>query len=186
MQLYDANHLEQTLKNVDEEAFFELEPKTKLKMVIVGGGAFMLMHLTDRQMTRDIDMIEFSTSIETIIKRHPEFNSAAFAFERFLPDGWDSRLLKLDIDTEAIDFFVPCLEDLTVMKLYRNEDNDIEDLRSPKALEKLNWNLLDQLVHDERGADISCVSPREYRNMVISYDQYKDWFEEWGETWNGR
>ena len=52
MKLYDANHLEQTLKNVDEEAFFELEPKTKLKMVIVGGGAFMLMHLTDRQMTR--------------------------------------------------------------------------------------------------------------------------------------
>lgn len=176
MPAYSTEHLKSVLLEIDEEAELELGSQTEpLDVIIVGGSAFMLMDLTGRGITRDIDMIDFDSRLKAIVSRHPELNSRAFVHSRFLPDGWDERLVDLGLSTRVIRYRVPSLEDLAVMKLYSLRDQDRDDLNSPEFVKRIDWDKLDALARDARGADINLVSKREYDEMLDAYENYREW-----------
>ena len=135
----------------------------------------MLMALTDRGMTRDIDMVDFDSRLMEILSRHPELNSRALVHARLLPDGWDERLVDLILPTKAVRYRVPSVEDLAVMKLYSARDQDLEDLNSLEFVKRVNWDMLDALARDAHGADVNLVSQREYVEMLHVYENYRRW-----------
>ena len=173
---YSIDYLKSVLLAVDEEAELELGCSgAPLEVVVVGGSALMLMELTNRDVTRDVDMVEFDSRLKGILARHPELNSRAFVHMRFLPDGWDERLVDLRLPTKVVKYYAPSVEDLAIMKLYSARDQDREDLNSAEFVKRIDWEKLDELAKDAKGADINLVSKREYNEMLHMYANYRKW-----------
>lgn len=107
-------------------------------------------------------------------KAYPSVNGAVSAYADEIPYNFEDRLVDIELETKAVIFKTPSPEDLAVMKLYAWRPNDIADLTSPSFLEKLDWNLLDQLVHDKNEAQASALSMRRYREMVDTYERYRE------------
>lgn len=50
--------------------------------------------------------------------------------------------------------------------------NDQQDLESPAMLEAIDWSKLDLLVYSPDEARASTLSPKRYREMVATYEDY--------------
>lgn len=167
--------LEKTLLDIDEEASLLLDgERARPRVIVVGGSAFMLHDLTARPATHDIDVLEADAAVRAILARYPTVNGSVAAHADEIPYNFEDRLKRIDLPTHVIDFYTPSLEDLTVMKLYAWRPNDISDLTSPQVLERMDWALLDKLVHDNDEARASALVERRYQEMVGIYEQYKE------------
>lgn len=173
MQMFGKHELEETLERIDEEAFLELgEVAVRLPVVIVGGSAFMLRDLTKRPATHDIDILQADTRIKEVLKRYKLINSAVAAYMDQIPYNFEDRLYELNISSKAIRWLTPSLEDLVVMKLYAWRPNDIDDVTNEAVLSRIDWELLDKLVHDDNEAKASALSERRYNEMLSIYEGY--------------
>lgn len=167
--------LQQTLLLIDEEFLLTYgTPNPKPTVVIVGGSAFMLLDLTNRPATADIDVLQTSDLVRSIMSSYPLANERVSAYLDQIPYNFEDRLIEIPLETSAIRFMTPSLEDLAVMKLYAWRQNDIADLTSPKFLKRLNWDLLDRLVNDPDESLASALSERRFREMRNLYEQYRE------------
>lgn len=168
------------LIRADEDAFFADIGRNgaKVSVVIVGGSALLLHDLSAKQVTKDVDVYAAEESVRSILYADPDFNAQCQAFCSCLPYNSKDRLLRAPIDTMAIDYLTPSLEDLAVMKLYRWEEPDRIDLTAPEFLEKLDWDLLDRLVNDPDEAAASRIAEpekdREFKNLLFNYSEYRE------------
>lgn len=175
----DREGLLAKLKNMDEDAFFAGVCKDGLKVnvVIVGGSALLLHDLSIKQVTKDVDVYAAEESVREILYSDPDFNSQCQAFCSCLPYNFEDRLIEAPIETFAINYLTPSLEDLAVMKLYRWENPDKIDLTAPSFVSKLDWELLDRLVNDPDEAAASRIAPaerdREFQDLLSHYQDYK-------------
>ncbi len=170
----DRDALEQTLLDIDEEAYLTLGAiSPKPKVVIVGGAAFMLRGLTRRAVTHDIDIFSAEQAAREIISHYPQANGAVAAYMDQIPYNFEDRLESLGLDTKAIDFMAPSTEDLAVMKLYAGRPNDIQDLESAASGGFVDWDALEHLVYSDDEAKASVLSERSYREMTDAYESYK-------------
>ena len=162
------------LLGIDEEAELTIGIRNpKPKLVIVGGAAFLLRDITARQTTHDIDVLHADESLREILNAYPEVNGCVAAFSDQIPFNFEDRLEVLEIGAKAIAFVTPSVEDLVVMKLYAQRPNDVQDIDGAISAGRVNWNLLDRLVHDENEAAASCISDRRYAEMLSAYDDLK-------------
>lgn len=173
----DKRELFAILHDIDEEVLLSFgEPKNRSCVVIVGGSALMLRDLTQRLVTHDVDVLLADSRVREIMNAYPAVNGAVAAHADEIPYNFEDRLVEIEADTRAVRFTTPSLEDLAVMKLYAWRPNDIEDLTSTAFLHKLDWDVLDHLVHDKGEAQASALSERRYREMVHIYEEYrKEW-----------
>lgn len=170
------------LKRIDENVFFSgsIETGARASTIIVGASALLLCDLSHKSATKDVDVLKVEQSIRNIMFEDRDFNSQCSIFSQCLPYNFEDRLVKIDIETYVIDVYVPSIEDMTVMKLYRWERPDIEDLTAPEFLERLNWDQLDHLVHSPYEAAASRIADqsddRELKNLFFNYCEYeKGW-----------
>lgn len=171
----DKSRLENLLLSIDEEAALSLgSTEEKPRVVIAGGSAFMLHDVTRRPATHDVDILSADERIRAFLERYPEVNGAISAFCDSIPYNFEDRLVPIPLDTTAVVFLTPSLEDLAVMKLYAWRPNDQADLTSPLFLERIDWKLLDHLVYSPDEAQASSLVPRRYREMVATYEQYRE------------
>ena len=133
-----------------------------------------MSELTSRQMTHDVDLLLADARLSEIISHYHALNSNVSAYVDSIPYNFDNRLVKLDLTTRLIDYFVPSVEDMAVMKLYGWRENDQEDLNSPEFISQLNWNLLDELVFSEDEAQASMLVERRYKEMRDLYINYAE------------
>ena len=116
----DKTSIQSNLHLFDEEARELLgECATKPQVVIVGGSAFVLMGQTDRA-THDIDVLSLPNGLGELIKQYG-MNLDVAAYSDCLPYNYEDRLIALDIGDCYLEYLVPSLEDLVVMKLYGYE-----------------------------------------------------------------
>ena len=170
---YGKDRLVSLLQAIDEEAFLLFgATDPHLSMVIVGGSAFLLQDLTSRSVTHDIDVLSCHEALKEVIVNYHAVNNAAAAYIDSIPYGFEDRLLKIEMETKAVDFFTPSLEDLAVMKLYGWRPNDQEDLDSSEFLSRLDWDVLEKLVLDSDEAKASALSEKSYSEMVSVYEDY--------------
>ncbi len=177
----DKKEMIEKLLRVDEDVFFQVGMlgKKKAKVVIVGGSALLLSDLSAKPTTKDIDVfqVEAERAIREIMYADQDINSMCQAFALNIPYNYEDRLQPIDLETFAIDFYVPSQEDLAVMKLYRWEDPDIADLTAAPFLESLDWDLLEYLVFDHEEAAASRIALPEndsgLKQMRFNYEQYK-------------
>ncbi len=167
--------LEATLLAIDEEAGLVLgDNEVRPTVVIVGGAAFLLRDLTCRSVTHDVDVLQSTQAIRQILKAYPAVNGAVASFADQIPYNFEDRLVALDIGAKAVSYMTPSTEDLVVMKLYAERPNDIQDIDSAAAQGKIDWSLLDRLVHDPDEAQAAALSERRYKEMLSAYERFKE------------
>ena len=171
--MFGSEALRRMLLDADEEAFLTLGPlPVRPKVVIVGGSALMLRDLTSRPATHDVDVLEADAELERILSRYPAINASVAAHADEIPYNFESRLTRLDLPTQLIDYLTLSLEDLVVMKLYAWRPNDIADLTSPALLAALDWESLEHLVYEDESR-ASALSERRWHEMTLAYEQFK-------------
>ncbi len=174
MNTYSQERLRELLLEIDEEVELEVGLGRRHSVVIVGGAAFMLANLTDRNATHDVDVLRADEAIQGVLARHRQLNTQVQVYADRLPKGFEGRLVRIPLETTVVDFFRPSAEDLAVMKLYSWRKQDQIDLTSSEMLAGLDFDLLDHLVHDEGEAKASSLTPFSYRKMVEVYErEYK-------------
>ncbi len=60
------------------------------------------------------------------------------------------------------------------MKLYAFRPNDLQDLESIANNNLLDWDMLEYLIYDNNEAKASALSERSYKEMVHSYEIFKE------------
>lgn len=171
MSAFSQERLKVLLLEIDEEVELEVGAGERYSVVIVGGAAFMLAELTGRNATHDVDVLRADEAIQGVLARHRQLNTQVQVYADRLPKGFEGRLVRIPIETAAVDFFRPSTEDLAVMKLYSWRKQDQIDLTSPEMLAELDFNLLDHLVYDEDEAKASSLTSLAYRKMVEVYER---------------
>jgi hypothetical protein len=140
-------------------------------MVIVGGSAFILSGYNDRA-THDIDVLFAENAMARIMASY-NMNGSVAAYSDCIPYNYESRLQRLNIETKSVDFFVPSLEDLVVLKLYASRPSDIDDLSSSATIAAIDWELLEKLIYDENESKASILSERRWQEMCDAYEKFK-------------
>ena len=145
----------------------------KYECYIVGGGAMMIMGLIPR-VTHDIDVIR-CTALE-LISLMPKYdmNMNVTAHIGCFADDYSSRAKKIDLKTKLIDFYTLSLEDLIVSKLASGRDKDFEDIKQSAVVDRIDWNILDELIDLAIEGMTSDYNARELRDF---YNDYKEEFK---------
>ena len=155
------------LKALDEEAALIID--AKISMIIVGGSALVLGNHLNRS-TQDIDVIDIYPELQSILENY-DVNNRSNAFSDCLAENYENRLVKLDIETKVIEYYLLSLEDLVIMKLYSDRPNDYLDITNKQILDNLNWVKLEEIISSGE-ADVS-FNERRYKQFLAKYDKYK-------------
>ena len=134
----------QRLKDLDEEASLLFGEAERLHMVIVGGGALILMELLPRS-THDIDVLDSSRKLHSLMESY-DINTRVQTYINNFPYNYEDRLVPLhDIQGKIIDFYTASLEDIVIAKLYSYRGVDHEDITDPNVLRSIDWVHLHEL-----------------------------------------
>ena len=135
------------LKRLDEDASLMFDDDRRFRIVIVGGGALILLETIDRA-TLDIDALSVSRELLPLLERY-DINALVAAYINNFPYNYEDRLHKLEIESSKIDFYTASLEDIVIAKLCSFRDTDRQDVISPEVLKEIDWDLLEKLATDE-------------------------------------
>lgn len=164
----------QRLLDLDEEADLLFEDSERLHLIIVGGGALILMEYISRA-THDIDAIDASKKLQAIMESY-DINTRVQTYINNFPFNYEDRIRPLDIKGKKIDFYTASLEDIVIAKLYSYRDSDARDLESPLVLQNIDWDLLDHLATAEDEAKCTALNDRAYDSFLFHYRQYRERF----------
>ena len=162
--------LMQRLVELDEEASLLFENLQRLHLIIVGGGALVLMELIPRG-THDIDALDVSRQLYDLLF-HYDINTNVQTYINNFPYNYEDRT-QLIFSGKIIDFYTASLEDIVIAKLYSYRDTDYEDITSPKVLNAINWQLLKELATKEDEAKASAINNIRYREFLHNFEEYE-------------
>lgn len=168
------DELLERLTLLDEEADLMFDDDRRFRMVIVGGGALVLLETIDRA-THDIDVLEVSPEIQGLLGNY-DINTRVSAYINNFPYNYEDRLVPLKIG-RRIDFYTASLEDIVVAKLCSARDTDIQDIIDENVLKALDWEKLRGLIMNEDEARASALNPFRYGELKANYETY---VERWG------
>lgn len=171
MQSMIRDELIQRLKDLDEEASLLFDNVERLHLIIVGGGALVLMEVIPRG-THDIDVIDASSFLQGIMEKY-DINTRVQTFINNFPYNYEDRIRRLDIDGKIIDFFTASLEDIVIAKLYSHRDIDYMDITSPDVVNQLDWDLLRRLATADDEARSSALNEYRYKEFLDSFYDYE-------------
>lgn len=97
-------------------------------------------------------------------------NCRSNAYCDCVAENFVDRLVKLDLETKAIDYYLMSLEDIVIMKLFSDRKKDLDDIRRREVIKNLNWELLDKIILSGE-ADNSFNNQR-YKWFLIKYKEY--------------
>ena len=165
----NADDLLNRLKWLDRDASLLFSETEKFNMVIVGGGALVLMGYTMRA-THDIDVISASYALFDLMNKY-DMNVRVKAYENNFPHQYEDRI-KLLWAGESICFYTASLEDIVVAKLYASRPNDKEDFIAVAPL--VDWEILEYLALNENEVKKSALNERNYLDFLYDYGVYKE------------
>lgn len=165
----EYTELIERLKRLDEDAFLLYDDDRRFKMVIVGGGALILLEAIDRA-TMDIDALNVSRELIPLLERY-DINAQVTAYINNFPYNYEDRLHKLELESRKIDFYTASLEDIVIAKLCSYRVTDRQDIISPEVLNAVNWELLEKLATDEDELKAN-ISDRGYSEFMYNYEEY--------------
>lgn len=146
----DKDALINRLHALDDELYLELMLNglyKRYEMHIVGS-LCLLMRNVGKHMTEDIDTYLLTEHINTILLNKYDFNMKSAGM--FVPENYEDRLEKIDMDTKVIDYYMLSLEDVVFCKLLANRAKDEVDINDQKIADQLNWILLKEIMEENR------------------------------------
>lgn len=158
------------LDRLDEDASLMFEGDERFHLVIVGGGALILLERISRA-THDVDAISASHEILELLEKY-DINCRVQTYINNFPYNYEDRLVSLSVGGRKIDFYTASLEDIVIAKLYSARATDIRDVENEKVVESIDWELLEKLAVEEDEARASALNDRCYADFKASYDDY--------------
>lgn len=165
---------DEIIKNLlllDEEISLVFDNDDHYNIVIVGGSALVLIDKISRA-TMDIDTISCSEELKPFMERY-NINNNVVAYRNNFPDDYIERCVKLDILTKKISIYTASLEDIVISKLFSARPQDAADIRNPKIVAALDWDLLDKIVNSDDFRD-NILSDHTYRMFMLDYRDYRE------------
>ncbi len=156
---------------IDEEAALTFDDAERLRIIIVGGSALVLLECIKRS-THDIDALSCSAKLQKMLADY-DINCMVMTFINNFPYNYEDRIVPLDLPTKIIDFYTASLEDIVIAKLYSQRPADRKDITSPEVLDRLNWDLLKALVDDEEEVKLNALNERCYNDFLYAYTEYE-------------
>ena len=158
------------LDKMDMEAFVTIETPHMYKMIIVGGSGLVLLGTITRA-TADIDTIEASPEIRSLLEKYGA-NMQVSAFLPNFPYNYLDRVQKLPVGGRRIEFYTASLEDIIIAKLFSDRPQDRQDLISDEVLRCIDWNMLHYLATDENEVKAVVLNERRYLDFLHDYKEY--------------
>ena len=158
------------LCRLDEDADLLFDGEERFRLVIVGGGALVLMECLTRA-THDIDALNASGKIRGLLENY-DINCDVQTYINNFPYNYEDRLIKLDITSKKIDFFTASLEDIVIAKLFSYRDSDVADVESETVLKCLDWAKLQALIENEDEIKRNALNDRCYQDFRYNYENY--------------
>jgi len=158
------------LRSLDERASLLDNQDVRYRMVIVGGGALILMQYITRA-THDIDVLGASKDLQHLLAEY-DINTQVTAYGDSFPYNYEDRLLPLPIEGKKIDFYTASLEDIVIAKLHSHRDPDLYDIEQPAVVSALDWDLLEKLATADDEAKASALNARRHEEFLLSYRNY--------------
>lgn len=159
------------LDELDEEASLLFDSSKRFHLIIVGGGALILMEYLTRS-THDIDVIDVSVQLQDLLTSY-DINSNVKTYVDNFPYNYEDRMKKLDVGGRIIDFYTASLEDIVIAKLHSYRDTDFHDVTDPAIVSGLDWDLLHELATSEDEFAGSALSRRAREEFLISFNRYE-------------
>ena len=156
---------------LDEEVSLTFPQAERIHMIIVGGGALVLMEYISRS-THDIDVLNVSHQIQEIMEQY-DMNTRVMTYINNFPYNYEDRIQPVNVDGKIIDFYTASLEDIVIAKLYGYRDNDYNDICAPDVLRGIDWELLHKLATSEDEAKASALNEYRYREFLERYNEYE-------------
>lgn len=167
----DKKELIEKLLLIDEESSYVLPVGERVDVTIVGGSS-LILHGCLVRATMDIDVIDtYYPILNPIMEKH-DMNCRSNAFCDCIAENYFQRLTKLELETKVINYFLMSLEDMVIMKLFSDRKKDLDDIMAPEVLNKLDWDLLDQII--ESGEADNTFNERKYKWFLEKYKVYKE------------
>lgn len=155
---------------LDEEVSLLYPGSERIRMVIVGGGALVLMEYLTRS-THDIDVLSISHQIQDLMLKY-DINTLVQTYINNFPYNYEDRI-QLILTGEKIDYYTGSLEDIIIAKLYSYRDTDMADITSPAILKAIDWDLLHRLATAEDEARASALNDYRYREFLDKFKEYE-------------
>lgn len=155
---------------LDEEVSLLYTATDRIRIVIVGGGALILLEYLTRS-THDVDVLSVSHQIHDLMFKY-DINTLVQTYINNFPYNYEDRM-KLVLSGKTIDFFTCSLEDIIIAKLYSYRDTDISDITTPSILKDIDWDLLHHLATAEDEAKASALNEYRYQEFLEKYIDFE-------------
>lgn len=109
-----------------------LHPGRSFRLLIVGGGALVLMGCIARS-TSDLEALIFPPDLRELMEQY-DINGKVKAYEDEFAYSVEDRIQPIDVDTKAVQCFTASLEDIVIAKVHSPRDQDAVDIRDPALL----------------------------------------------------
>ena len=160
------------LMSLDDKASKIIPLGNRVVMTIAGGGALILGGHIKRS-TTDIDVLDIYPELQSLLGKY-NINNRINAYVDSLAENYEERLVKLNLETKVIDYYLLSLEDLVIMKLFSDRLKDAKDIREVDVINNLDWELLEKIISSGE-ADVSFNQTR-YKHFLEKYEKYKKEF----------
>ncbi len=159
------------LADLDEEVSLLYPDNDRIRIVIAGGGALVMMEYLARS-THDIDVLSVSHRIEDLMQKY-DINTRVQTYINNFPYNYEDRIKLLPISGKKIDFYSASLEDIIIAKLYSYRDTDYADICDPHITASVDWDLLHTLATDDGEAKASALNEYRYREFLSRFIDYE-------------
>ena len=166
MQMH-KDELLNRMRQLDRDAALLYEGDGKYHVVIVGGGALILMGHIPRA-TQDFDVIMASDALRDLFWKY-DMNAHVVAYENSFPYNYQDRL-KLIWSGKKVDFYTASLEDIVIAKLCADRPQDKEDVIA--VAEHLDWGVLERLATSDDELKSSIMNERNYNDFLYTYNEF--------------
>lgn len=158
------------LQQLDEEASLRFDGDGRFRIVIVGGGALILLEVIERA-THDMDALDVSPEIREMLEKY-DINCRVQTYINNFPYNYEDRLHRLPIDGDKIDFYTASLEDIVIAKLCSIRETDRQDIIEDSVVSKIDWELLDKLAKNDDEIKANMLNDRNYKDFLSAYAEY--------------
>ena len=155
------------LRQLDRDAYLIDDSDGRYQVVIVGGGALMLMGYIPRA-TQDIDVIKATNVLHGLFRNY-DMNAHVTAYENSFPYNYEDRLNPI-WSGRKIDFYTASLEDIVIAKLCADRPQDKEDIIA--VAEHLDWDVLEHLAKDNDELKSNIMNDRNYNDFLYTYNEF--------------
>lgn len=159
--------LESRLRDFDR-AVSLLHPGQTFRLVLVGGGAMVLLGCLARS-TTDLDALSVPRQLVSLMTKY-DINCRVVAYLDHFAYNLEDRLVPLGLGTTAVECYSASLEDVVASKLYSERDSDAHDVRRPEVLAMVDWVRLAEVAEDMRD---SRMNDRRYEQFLHNYREYR-------------